>query len=202
MGAPLPKASLGATDKTISFRGYCFGQASSHAGFIYYSGGSTLAVNNTYKTRENGPLNKYEYVSFTKVMRLDPNTEEWAQVRTTRPLPWVVNKCFPPTLSQVFMVRPDVKQDYTLYGAVPATVSLKRIKVTKDTLGPSLKQEERKGWPMCQVKSGRLACCQIAQEDAPDFLWFAAQWLGQQQILELPFYWGRRSQHMFEVLIE
>jgi len=43
------------------------------------------------------------------------------------------------------MVRPDVKQDYTLYGAVPATVSLKRIKVTKDTLGPSLKQEERKG---------------------------------------------------------
>ena len=25
------------------------------------------------------------------------------------------------------MVRPDVKQDYTLYGAVPATVSLKRI---------------------------------------------------------------------------
>lgn len=80
MGAPLPKASLGATDKTISFRGYCFGQASSHAGFIYYSGGATLAVNNTYKTRENGPLNKYEYVSFTKVMRLDPNTEEWAQV--------------------------------------------------------------------------------------------------------------------------
>ena len=85
MGAPLPKASLGATDKTISFRGYCFGQASSHAGFIYYSGGSTLAVNNTYKTRENGPLNKYEYVSFTKVMRLDPNTEEWAQVRTNDP---------------------------------------------------------------------------------------------------------------------
>ena len=87
MGAPLPKASLGATDKTISFRGYCFGQASSHAGFIYYSGGATLAVNNTYKTRENGPLNKYEYVSFTKVMRLDPNTEEWAQVWTGTP-PW------------------------------------------------------------------------------------------------------------------
>ena len=87
MGAPLPKASLGATDKTISFRGYCFGQASSHAGFIYYSGGATLAVNNTFKTRENGPLNKYEYVSFTKVMRLDPNTEEWAQVvRRKNPL--------------------------------------------------------------------------------------------------------------------
>ena len=80
MGAPLPKASLGTTDKTISFRGYCFGQASSHAGFIYYSGGATLAVNNTYKTRESGPLNKYEYVSYTKVMRLDPNTEDWAQV--------------------------------------------------------------------------------------------------------------------------
>ena len=85
MGAPLPRASLGATDKTISFRSYCFGQASSHAGFIYYSGGATLAVNNTYKTRENGPLNKYEYVSFTKVMRLDPNTEEWAQVWTGTP---------------------------------------------------------------------------------------------------------------------
>ena len=85
MGAPLPKASLGATDKTISFRGYCFGQASSHAGFIYYSGGATLAVNNTYKTRENGPLNKYEYVSFTKVMRLDPNTEEWTQVNPALP---------------------------------------------------------------------------------------------------------------------
>jgi len=127
MGAPLPKASLGTTDKTISFRGYCFGQASSHAGFIYYSGGATLAVNNTYKTRESGPLNKYEYVSYTKVMRLDPNTEDWAQV---------------------FMVRPDVKQDYTLYGAVPATVTLRRIK----------------------VKSGRLACCQIAQEDKPDFI--------------------------------
>ena len=89
MGAPLPKASLGTTDKTISFRGYCFGQASSHAGFIYYSGGATLAVNNTYKTRESGPLNKYEYVSFTKIMRLDPITDTW---------------------TTVFMVRPDLNQ--------------------------------------------------------------------------------------------
>ena len=141
MGAPLPKASLGATDKTISFRGYCFGQASSHAGFIYYSGGATLAVNNTYKTRENGPLNKYEYVSFTKVMRLDPNTEEWAQVWTRTP-PFLKRRSMSTSPKfQVFMVRPDVKQDYTLYGAVPATVSLRRIKVTKDTLGPGLKQE-------------------------------------------------------------
>ena len=36
------------------------------------------------------------------------------------------------------MVRPDVKQDYTLYGAVPATVSLRRIKVTSAPLGPRL----------------------------------------------------------------
>jgi hypothetical protein len=36
------------------------------------------------------------------------------------------------------MVRPDVKQDYTLYGAVPATVSLRRIKVCKATLGARL----------------------------------------------------------------
>ena len=36
------------------------------------------------------------------------------------------------------MVRPDVKQDYTLYGALPATVSLRRIKVTSDTLGTRL----------------------------------------------------------------
>ena len=57
------------------------GQASSHAGFIYYSGGATLAVNNTYKPADPGPLHKYEYVSFTKVMRLDPNTEDWSQVR-------------------------------------------------------------------------------------------------------------------------
>jgi hypothetical protein len=42
-------------------------------------------------------------------MKLDPNTETW---------------------SQVFMVRPDVKQNYTLYGAVPATINLKRIKVS------------------------------------------------------------------------
>jgi len=127
MGAPLPKHSLVTNDKTISFRGYCFGQASSHAGYIYYSGGATLAVNNTYKPGDPGPLHKYEYVSFTKVMRLDPNTEEW---------------------SQVFMVRPDVKQDYTLYGAIPATVSLKRIK----------------------VKNGRLVSCAIAQEDGTELI--------------------------------
>ena len=100
------------------------------------------------------------------------------------------------------MVRPDVKQDYTLYGAVPATVSLRRIKVTKDTLGPGLKQEGSRSWPMCQVKSGRLACCQIAQEDAPDFLWPPAQWLSHQQILKLPFYWGQTSHCMFVVKIE
>jgi hypothetical protein len=37
-------------------------------------------VNNTYKPGDPGPLHKYEYVSFTKVMRLDPNTEDWSQV--------------------------------------------------------------------------------------------------------------------------
>ena len=66
-------------------------------------------MNNTFKSSNPGPLNKYEFVSFTKVMRLDPNTETW---------------------SQVFMVQPDAKQNYTLYGAVPATINLKRIKVS------------------------------------------------------------------------
>jgi len=123
MGPPLPKSSLVTNDKTISFRGYSFGQATSHAGFIYYSGGATLAINNTFKSSNPGPLNKYEFVSFTKVMKLDPNTETW---------------------SQVFMVQPDVKQNYTLYGAVPATINLKRIK----------------------VKNGRLVSCIIATEES------------------------------------
>ena len=41
--------------------------ATSHAGYVYYSGGATIAVNNTFKSSDPGPLNKYEYVSFTKV---------------------------------------------------------------------------------------------------------------------------------------
>ena len=84
------------------------GTATSHAGYIYYSGGCTLAVNNTYKVTDPGALNKYEYVSFTKVMKLDPVTDSW---------------------SSVFCVRPESKQSYTLYGAVPSSISLKRIKV-------------------------------------------------------------------------
>merc|ERR1719483_1554095 len=100
MGPPLTTCSIDSTDKTVSFRGYSQGQATSHAGFIFYSGGVTLAVNNTFKsTSDPGPLNKYEYVSYTKVIRLDPNTETW---------------------TQVFMIQPDLRQDYTLYGAVPA----------------------------------------------------------------------------------
>ena len=67
-----------------------------------------MAVNNTFKSSDPGPLNKYEYVSFSKVMRLDPITDTWSCVLT---------------------VRPDLNQNYTLYGAVPSSVSLKRIKV-------------------------------------------------------------------------
>ena len=43
------------------------GQAVSHAGCIYYSGGATLATNNIFKSCDTAPLNKYEYVSLTKV---------------------------------------------------------------------------------------------------------------------------------------
>ena len=50
------------------------------------------------------------------------------------------------------MVRPDVKQDYTLYGALPATVSLRRIKVTSGYLGTGLE-------PIGEEKS----CMTIAQ---------------------------------------
>ena len=89
------------------------GTATSHAGYIYYSGGCTLAVNNTYKVSDPGPLNKYEYVSFTKVMKLDPVTDTW---------------------TTVFMVRPDTQQNYTLYGAVPSSLNLKRIKVKNKCL--------------------------------------------------------------------
>ena len=65
-------------------------------------------MNNTYKVTDPGALNKYEFVSFTKVMKLDPVTDSW---------------------SSVFSVRPESKQSYTLYGAVPSSISLKRIKV-------------------------------------------------------------------------
>ena len=101
------------------------GTATSHAGYIYYSGGATMAVNNTFKSSDPGPLNKYEYVSFTKIMRLDPITDTW---------------------TTVFMVRPDLNQNYTLYGAVPSSVSLKRIK----------------------VKNGHLVSCSLASEDVSD----------------------------------
>ena len=46
---------------------YAVGQAVSHAGCIYYSGGATLAINNIFKSGDTAPLNKYEYVSFSKV---------------------------------------------------------------------------------------------------------------------------------------
>lgn len=60
-----------------------------------------------------GPLNKYEYVSFTKVMRLDPVTDTW---------------------TTLFMVSPDTNQNYTLYGAVPSAINLRRIKVKNGRL--------------------------------------------------------------------
>jgi len=113
MGSPLPKDSFGTNNKTIKFRGYCLGTATSTAGYIYYSGGCTLAVNNTYKVSDPSPLNKYEYVSFTKVMKLDPVTDTW---------------------TTVFMVTPDAKQNYTLYGAVPSSLNMKRIKVKNGQL--------------------------------------------------------------------
>ena len=47
MGPGLPRQDM--QDKTISFRGHCLGQATSHAGYIYYSGGACLAINNTFK---------------------------------------------------------------------------------------------------------------------------------------------------------
>ena len=43
-----------------------------------------------------------------KVLRLEPNLEEWRSV---------------------YSVTPQHGQDYTLYGAVPASVNLKKIKV-------------------------------------------------------------------------
>jgi hypothetical protein len=46
---------------------WCLGQAVSHAGHIYYSGGASLAVNNVFKSGDTAPLHKYEYVSFPKV---------------------------------------------------------------------------------------------------------------------------------------
>ena len=84
-----------------------------------------MAVNNTFKSSDPGPLNKYEYVSFTKVMRLDPITDTWSCVLT---------------------VRPDLTQNYTLYGAVPSSVSLKRIK----------------------VKNGNLVSCSLSEGDGVD----------------------------------
>jgi len=121
-GPSLPRTSLEHPGRIITFRGYTFGQAVSHAGCIYYSGGATLAINNIFKCCDTAPLNKYEYVSLPKVLRLEPNNDEW---RT------------------IFNPSPDHRQDYTLYGAVPASVSLKKIK----------------------VKNGRLVSCQITSEE-------------------------------------
>ncbi|XP_023328521.1 uncharacterized protein LOC111701459 [Eurytemora carolleeae] len=117
-GPSLPRTSMELQGRIISFRGYAFGQAVSNAGCIYYSGGATLAVNNIFKSCDTAPLNKYEYVSLPKVLRLEPNQEEWRAI---------------------FSPSPGHTQDYTLYGAVPASVTLKKIK----------------------VKNGRLASCPL-----------------------------------------
>jgi len=121
-GPSLPRTSLELQGRIISFRGYAFGQAVSHAGCIYYSGGATLAINNIFKSGDTAPLNKYEYVSFSKVLRLEPNMEEW---------------------KTIFNPSPDHTQDYTLYGAIPSSVNLKKIK----------------------VKNGRLVSSQLSSDD-------------------------------------
>ena len=46
-------------------------------------------------------------------MRLDPVTDTW---------------------TNLFMVNPDTNQNYTLYGAVPTAINLKRIKVKNGRL--------------------------------------------------------------------
>ena len=56
------------------------------------------------------------------MMKLDPVTDTW---------------------STVFMVTPDAKQNYTLYGAVPSSLNIKRIK----------------------VKNGRLVNCNLSTTD-------------------------------------
>jgi len=125
-GPALPQSSLEPDSRAVTYRGYCLGHAVSYAGVIYYSGGSTLAINNTYKTSNPDVLNKYEYVSFSCTLRLDPNSPAWlpaSQVQTGR-----------------------TKNDYTLYGALPISINLRRIK----------------------AKSGRLVSCQVATEETLD----------------------------------
>ena len=58
-------------------------------------------------------------------MKLDPVTDTW---------------------TTVFMVSPDTKQNYTLYGAVPSSLNLKRIK----------------------VKNGRLVNCNLSINDVQE----------------------------------
>jgi len=121
-GPSLPRTSLEVEDRIISFRGYAFGGAVSHAGCIYYSGGATLAINNIFKSCDTAPLNKYEYVSFPKVLKLEPNIKEWKTIYSQSP----VNN-----------------QDYTLYGAIPAYISLKKIKVKNGRLVSCLFKTEQ-----------------------------------------------------------
>jgi len=124
-GPPLPPTSLETENRAVTYRGYCLGHCGSYAGVIYYSGGATLAVNNLYKSSNPDILNKYEYVSFSGTLRLDPSTQSW---------------------SPAFQVKTGRKHDYTLYGALPISINLRRIK----------------------AKNGRLVSCQVATEETLD----------------------------------
>ena len=53
-------------------------------------------------------MNKYDYVSFSGTLRLDPHSSQW---------------------SQTYRVTAGKKNDYTLYGALPFSINLRRIKV-------------------------------------------------------------------------
>ena len=102
-------------------------------------------------------LHNFKKTHFISFLRDPPS--DWIWTLFLHKLPSNLHKIpFPPifiiNLSQVFMVRPDVKQDYTLYGAVPATVTLRRIKVTRGTPGSSFEQEASKSWLVARWKVG------------------------------------------------
>jgi len=95
-----------------------------------------------------GPLNKYEYVSCSKVLKLDPVTDTWTSVFRwistlyLQYLQYIYNISTLSTLS----VRPETQQNYTLYGAVPSSINLKRIK----------------------AKNGHLVSCNLAVNDVAE----------------------------------
>ena len=54
-------------------------------------------------------MNKYDYVSFSGTLRLEPHSSQW---------------------TQTYRVTAGKKNDYTLYGALPFSINLRRIKVS------------------------------------------------------------------------